>query len=67
MGFISRVGEIIGESNGKRLYISPYIELGDSGTALVDRKTFGLLGLNGGIYDSKSYAIPINLFKPYLK
>lgn len=53
-------------SGSEGFYISPLVERGDSGSAVVDKHTFQLLGLVAEIYGISSFARPINMFKPYL-
>jgi len=48
-------------------FISSYVEYGDSGSAVVDRRTFELLGLAAEKYNGLTLVRPINIFTPYLK
>ena len=67
-GINVREGIISSKVKDDRLVISANIVPGDSGTAIVDRHTFELLGLSAQRwYDMIAVARPINLFKPYLK
>lgn len=67
-GFNVREGIVSRKVENNRFAISANIVPGDSGTIVVDRNTFELLGLNAQKwYNEIAVARPINLYKPYLK
>lgn len=72
-GFTIRDG-IVSSLDGNKVWISAMATPGDSGTAVVDRLTFQLIGLTSGVWyheqmkdKSFTYAVPIDKFKPHLK
>ena len=67
-GINVREGIVSSKVKGNGFYVSANITHGDSGSALIDRHTFELLGLNAQRhYDNIALIRPINLFKKYLK
>ena len=67
-GINVREGIVSSKVRGNGFYVSANITHGDSGSALIDRHTFELLGLNAQRhYDNVALIRPINLFKKYLK